>query len=60
MPVQELYEMPVVKKNDYRLYREAIGLISEEEIKQQRDRIREEGLKWEQIEQAKREAELGY
>jgi len=60
MPIQELYEMPVVKKNDYRLYREAIGLISEEEIKQQRDRIREEGLKWEQIEQAKREAELGY
>jgi len=60
MPIQELYEMPVVKKNDYRLYREAIGLISEEEIKQQRDRIREEGLKWEQIEQAKREAELGH
>jgi len=47
MPIQELYNMPVVKKNDYRLYREAIGLISKEEIRQQRERIREEGLKWE-------------
>lgn len=30
MTIHEIYQMPEVKNNDYRLYKEAIGLISPE------------------------------
>ena len=31
MPIQELYKLPQVRRNDYRVYKEAIGLISEDQ-----------------------------
>ena len=30
MTIHEIYQLPEVKNNDYRLYKEAIGLISPE------------------------------
>lgn len=43
MSIQEIYQMPEVRQNDFRLYKEAIGLISPEQVKREQDEMRDRG-----------------
>ena len=35
MPIQDLYKMPSVKQGDFAIYKEAIGLTTEEDKKRE-------------------------
>ena len=35
MPTEKLYKLPQVKRNDFRIYKEAIGMITEEDRKRE-------------------------
>jgi exosome complex RNA-binding protein Rrp4 len=39
MPISELYKLPIVKQDDFRLYKEAVGLVTEEEKIEENERI---------------------
>ena len=39
MPIQDLYKLPEVKQNDFRVYKEALGLITQDEIKREQQQI---------------------
>jgi hypothetical protein len=31
LSIKEIYQMPIVKQGDFRLYKEAVGIVSEQE-----------------------------
>jgi hypothetical protein len=35
VPIQDLYKDPSVKQGDFRVYKEALGIISKEDIKRE-------------------------
>ena len=40
MPISEIYKMPIVRQDNFRLYKEAIGMITEDEkAREQQDII---------------------
>ena len=51
MSIHEIYQLPEVKNNDYRLYKEAIGLISPEQVKREQEEIRDRSERWEMKQQ---------
>jgi hypothetical protein len=39
MPIEEIYKLPQVKNDDFRLYKEAIGIITEDQKRMEQQMI---------------------